>query len=102
MNISNRRPSEVHAKLVHCAVLLDIGLAAACLLAFGVWDLVESTHSVWIVFGAIAFGGTVACVLWLRAGTTLDRAEPSAHARSEHEAVVAGVERRVLTHPFAR
>src|SRR6478672_5611011 len=91
------------ARLVECALLLDLGFVAANVVAFGVLDLVTPTSgATWLGVLAIAFGGTAAYVLWRRAGRIVEPDHRVTDTRREHAVVTGDVERRVLTHPFAR
>jgi len=91
------------ARLVECALLLDLGFAAASVIAFGVLDLITPTSgATWLAVLAIAFGATAGYVLWRRAGRIVEADHRVTNTRREHAVVIGDVERRVLTHPFAR
>jgi hypothetical protein len=91
------------ARLVECALLLDLGFAAASVVAFGVLDLITPTSgATWLAVLAIALGGTAAYVLWRRAGRILEADDRVTQTPPEHGVAIGDVQRRVLTHPFAR
>lgn len=93
---------DAHPTLVKCALLLHLGVAAAAVVAFGMWSLVAAVHGAWLAVVAIALGGSAACILWLGAGNVLDRGARSRARRTDHEAIFAAIQKRLLSHPAGR
>lgn len=95
-------PQDAQSSLMKCALLLHLGVVAAALVAFGVWSLIAALHGAWLAVLAIALGGSAACILWLAAGKVVDRSARSRAPRTDHEAMFAAIQKRLLSHPAGR